>query len=145
MKIGFSFGRCLRDIVKGSVAYDDVYLIVSRTLIRDSTHVDPVIEEYFFRPDYLMGLDESTCYEIGQKLYLDGKLFQPRAMGFNPRMVAEDAVWMDLAPTIMGSDADGEDPSQSEQVVQAWKQYQLALKMTALRKFPTNNHLRDDF
>lgn len=138
MKIGFSFGRCLRDIVNGTVDYDDVYLIVSRTLIQDSTHVDGVVEEYLFRPDYLMGLDETKCYEIGQKLYLNGKLYQPRKYGFHPRMVAEDALWMDLAPTIMGED------QASEQVVQAWKQYQLALKMTSLKQFPAHS-LKDDF
>lgn len=144
MKIGFSFGRCLRDIVNGTVDYDDVYLIVSRTLIQDSTHVEGVVEEYLFRPDYLMGLDEAKCYEIGQKLYLDGKLYQPRKYGHHPRMVAAEALWMDLAPCILGPDTDGMDPHHAEQVVKAWKNYQLALKMTALRQFP-NIDLKDDF
>ena len=139
MKIGFSFGRCLRDIVKGTVPYDEVYLIVSRTLIHDSSQIDAIVEEYLYRPDYLMGLNESDCYEIGRKLFLDGKLYQPRRYGHHARMVASDAVWMDLAPTIMGEDAE------SEQVVQAWKNYQLALKMTSLKKFGSTDHLKDDF
>jgi hypothetical protein len=140
MKIGFSFGRCLRDIVNGSVHYDDVYLIVSRTAIYDSSQIDYVVEEYLRRPDYLMGLDEGKCYDYGQKLIIDRKLFQPRiTYGYNPRPVAEDAVWMDLAPTITGED------QASEQVVQAWKQYQLALKMTSLKQFPAVHHLKDDF
>lgn len=139
MKIGFSFGRCLRDIVKGVVDYRDVYLIISRTAIYDSSEVENVVEQYLLRPDYLMGLDEGLCYDYGIKLLTDGKLFQPRvSYGRQPRSVAEDAVWMDLAPTIMGED------SQSEQVVQAWKSYQLALKMTALKQFP-NIDLRSDF
>lgn len=138
MKIGFSFGRCLRDIVNGTVDYDDVYLIVSRTLIHDSSQVGLVVEEYLYRPDYLMGLDEEKCYEIGSRLYLDGKLYQPRVSGYRPKMVAEDAIWMDLAPTITGEDQN------AEQVMQAWKQYQLALKMTSLKKFPDID-LRDDF
>lgn len=149
MKIGFSFGRCLRDIVNGTVDYDDVYLIVSRTLIQDSTHVDGVVEEYLYRSGYLMGLDEAKCYELGQKLYLDGKLYQPRKYGFHPRMVAEDALWMDLAPCILGVDEDGTSPMESEQVQSAWKQYQLALKMTSLRKYPSKEEvalkLKDDF
>lgn len=143
MKIGFSFGRCVRDIVNGMVDYDDVYLIVSRTLIQDSTHVDGVIEHYLNEPEYLLGLDEGKCYDIGQKLYLDGKLYQPRKYGFNPRKVAQDAVWMDLMPCL-------NDPEslQSEQVIAAWKQYQLALKMTSLQKYPSKDmadRLRDDF
>lgn len=144
MKIGFSFGRCLRDIVTEKVRYDEVYLIVSRTLMRDSTHVEGVIEEYLFRPDYLMGLDETKCYEVGRRLYLNGKLYQPRAYGHSPRMVAENALWMDLAPCILGPDDDGMDPHHAEQVMQAWKSYQLALKMTSLRRFPDIN-LKDDF
>jgi len=144
MKIGFSFGRCVRDIVNGSVPYEDVYLIVTRTLIHDSTQVDGVIEEYLWRPEYLQGLDEGQCYEVAQKLFLGGKLYQPRKYGFNPRMVAENAVWMDLAPCILGPDVDGMDPHHAEQVVKAWKNYQLALKMTSLKRFPDIN-LRNDF
>lgn len=143
MKIGFSFGRCLRDIVNGEVSYDDVYLIVTRTAIHDSTQVDDVVEEYFFRADYLAGLDEATCFEIGKKLYLDGKLYQPRLYGKYPRQVSESAIWMDLMPVLSGEDV------HSEQVMQAWKSYQLALKMTTLQKFPSkeeaNERLKDDF
>jgi len=31
MKIGFSFGRCVRDIVKGIVDIDDVMCVIART------------------------------------------------------------------------------------------------------------------
>lgn len=131
MKIGFSFGRCVRDIVKGVVAYEDVFLIVAQTAIYDSSQVEDVVDEYLFRPDYLMGLDQGECYEVARKLYLGGKIYQPRVNGFRARYIVEDAVWMDIMPTLMGEDA------QSEQVVQAWKQYQLALKMTSLKKYPS--------
>ena len=131
MKIGFSFGRCVRDIVKGLVAYEDVYLIVSQTAFFDSSQIEEIIEEYLNRPDYLMDLDEVECNEVAKRLYLDGKILQPRLQGRRARRIVEDAVWMDIMPTIMGDDA------QSEQVVQAWKNYQLALKMTSLRKYPS--------
>lgn len=143
MKIGFSFGRCVRDIVKGVVDFDDVYMVVSQTMIFDSSQVDDVVEEYLCRPDYLMGLDEGKCLEMASKLYLSGKLHQPRCHGKRARMIVEDAVWMDIMPTIMGEDA------QSEQVVAAWRQYQLALKMTSLRKYPSKADVKkmvgDDF
>lgn len=140
MKIGFSFGRCVRDIVKGVVDYDDVYLIVSRTAMRDSTHVAPVIEEYMYRADYCAGLDEDKCIEIAERLYHDGKVYQPRVTnGRDPRMVAEDMIWMDLAPTVT------DDAQQAEQVQAAWKSYQLALKLTAA-KIPENKRKTfDDF
>lgn len=133
MKIGFSFGRCVRDIVKGLVAYEDVYLIVSQTAFFDSSQIEDIIQEYLCRPDYLMDLDEVECLDVATKLYLDGKILQPRLQGRRARMIVEDAVWMDIMPTIMGEDA------QSEQVVQAWKNYQLALKMTSLRKYPSKD------
>jgi hypothetical protein len=131
MKIGFSFGRCLRDIVNETVDYQDVYLVISRTAIYDSSQIEGVVEMYLDRPGYLLGLDEGKCYDYAIKLMTDGKLFQPRVtFGKNPMQVAEDHVWMDLAPTITGEDA------ASEQVTHAWKQYQLALKMTSLKQFP---------
>ena len=136
MKIGFSFGRCVRDLVKGVVDYDDVFLIVSQTMFYDSTQVEYIIDEYLNRPDYLMGLDEGACYDMGTKLYLAGKIFQPRTNGHRARHIVEDAVWMDIMPTIMGDDA------QSEQVVAAWKQYQLALKMTSLKKYPSKDEAK---
>jgi hypothetical protein len=131
MKIGFSFGRCVRDIVNGTVAFEDVFLVVAQTAIFDSSQVEDVVDEYLHRPDYLMGLDQGKCYDVATKLYLSGKLFQPRINGHRARYIVEDAVWMDIMPTLMGEDA------QSEQVVAAWKQYQLALKMTSLKKYPS--------
>lgn len=147
MKIGFSFGRCIRDIVNGSVDISDVYLIIARTLIHDSSQIDEVIEEYLFRPEYLNGLDESSCYKVARDLYHSGKIYQPRLFGYSPRIVSNEAVWMDLAPTIMGEDQD------AEQVRAAWRNYQLALKMTSLKKFPDSpahlqerfHRLKDDF
>lgn len=143
MKIGFSFGRCVRDLVDGTVDFDDVYLVVSRTMIHDSSQVDDVVSHYLHEPGYLLGLDEGQCYDMATKLYLSGKLIQPRLQGHHPRKVAENAVWMDLMPTIM------DESQKSEQVVHAWKQYQLALKMTSLTQYPSkeeaNARLRDDF
>lgn len=146
MKIGFSFGRCLRDIVNGTVDYEDVYLIIARTAIHDSSQIDDVVEEYLFRPDYLATLDEDLCKDIARRLYLSGKIYQPRLLGHFVSPVREDAVWMDLAPTIMGDD------QQAEQVKAAWRNYQLALKMTSVKSFPKkpshldiNHRGKDDF
>jgi hypothetical protein len=136
MKIGFSFGRCVRDIVKGTVDYDDVYLVIAQTAIYDSSQIEDVVDEYLHRPDYLMGLDQGRCYDVATELYLSGKLIQPRLQGKFPRFVSEEAVWMDLMPTLTGEE------TQSEQVIAAWKQYQLALKMTSLKKYPSKEDTR---
>ena len=136
MKIGFSFGRCVRDIVKGVVDYDDVFMVHAQTMIFDSSQIEDVVQEYLFRPDYLMGLDEGQCYDVARRLFLDGKLHQARCQGKRARYIIEDAVWMDIMPTIMGEDA------AAEQVVSAWKQYQLALKMTSLKKYPSKEEAK---
>lgn len=130
MKIGFSLGRCVRDIVKGTVLIEDVFMIVAQTMVFDSTHLEDVVDEYLYRPDYLMGLDRDQCIQVAQDLLLSGKLHQPRCQGHRPRHIVEGAVWMDIMPTIMGDEA------QSEQVQSAWRQYQLALKMTSLTQYP---------
>jgi hypothetical protein len=136
MKIGFSFGRCVRDMVNGTVDFEDVYLVVAQTAIYDSSQIEDVVDEYLYRSDYLMGMDPGLCYDMAIKLYLSGKLIQPRINGHRARFITESAVWMDLMPCIMGEEA------QTEQVVQAWKQYQLALKMTSLKKYPSKDEVK---
>ena len=78
MKIGFSFGRCIRDIVNDEVSYDDVAWIISGTALRDEEAVRFCIQDYLYRRDYLEGLDEETCMDIGLRLFKEGKVFQPR-------------------------------------------------------------------
>ncbi len=53
MKIGFSFGRCIRDIVNGEVGYDDVAWIISGTALRDEENVKFCIQDYMYRYVYL--------------------------------------------------------------------------------------------
>jgi len=65
MKIGFSFGRCIRDIVNDEVGYDDVAWIISGTALRDEEAVRFCIQDYMYRHDYLEGLDETTCMDVG--------------------------------------------------------------------------------
>jgi len=62
MKIGFSFGRCIRDIVNGEVGYDDVAWIISGTSVKDAEGAKFVIEDYMHRRDYLEGLDEISAW-----------------------------------------------------------------------------------
>lgn len=123
MKVGFSFGRCVRDIVNGTVDINDVVVIVARTMMKTEDHVRGVVETYMGRREYLGGLDEDKCQEVALKLYRSGKLFQPRNDGHFPgSMVKEDYVWMDLFPTVN---------EENELVRKAWQQYQVALKLAA--------------
>ena len=130
MKIGFSFGRCVRDIVLGKVDIEDVLMIVARTAIYDSTQISGVVNAYMNRQDYFYGLDQEKCNEVATELYLGGKIFQPRILGFYPKSITEDYVWMDVVPTL------NDESQMSEQVAKAWRNYQMALKMTSENKMP---------
>jgi len=122
MKIGFSFGRCIRDIVNGEVDYDDVAWIISGTAIKDEEAAKFVIRDYMYRQDYLRALDEEKCMEIGMRLYNDGKVFQPRLQGIRAFHIPEGAVWADMFPTNMANNLAAKT---------AWETYRFMLHMTA--------------
>jgi hypothetical protein len=124
MKIGFSFGRCIRDIVKGEVDINDVLVIVARTRMPALDQVVTVIRDYMYRDDYLLGLDEEECQRVGAELFESGRVHQARLESGNiwgMGMVHRDAVWADVVPTT----------HMNEQVKEAWNQYRFLLNMTS--------------
>jgi hypothetical protein len=122
MKIGFSFGRCLRDIVNGEVAFEDVLCIIARTRMETEEHVLEVVEAYMHRYGYLLGLDQTKCEEIGVRLFNAGKILEPRANRINPMSVPADYLWMDLFPTIPNAASDA--------VRNAWDAYRMLIMLT---------------
>ena len=131
MKIGFSFGRCLRSLVLGEVAYEDVLCIIARTLMPTQEDVLAVIDEYLDRSMYLAGLDPTTCKEIGLKLFLNGKILEPRANHIRPMSVPSDYIWMDLFPTVTDV--------RSQAVQQAWEHYRMLINLT--EQLPENDYV----
>lgn len=129
MKIGFSFGRCVRDIVKGDVKIDDVLCIIARTHMVEKSHVEGVIREYLLRPKYLAGLPEDKCYEVGLALWQSGRVLEPRANGSYAMSVPSEYVWMDLFPTVPGV----ETPA----VKEAWETYRMLITLT--EQLPEND------
>ena len=121
MKIGFSFGRCIRDIVNDEVSYDDVAWIISGTALRDEEAVRFCIQDYLYRRDYLEGLDEETCMDIGLRLFKEGKVFQPRLQEIRAFRIPEGAVWADMFPTNMAN---------NHSAKTAWEAYRFMLHMT---------------
>jgi hypothetical protein len=120
MKIGFSFGRCIRDIVNGDIALDDVAFIIGATAIREEEQMLRVIEDYMYREDYLYGLDEAKCKEVATELYNTGRLLQPRLQGIHRHKQPDGAVWVDMFPT---------KPTVNEPVKKAWDNYRFMLHM----------------
>ena len=120
MKIGFSFGRCVRDIVNGEVSIDDVAFLITATRIRDEEHVRTVIGSYMDEHTYLMGLNYEQCVDVALKLWNTNRVLQPRAQGMHRHMQPEESIWVDIFPTALsGNDA----------VKKAWDGYRFMLHM----------------
>lgn len=120
MKIGFSLGRCVRDIVMGKVSEDDVAFIITATCIREKEQLDAVIVDYTYRNDYLVGLDEQECIRVAHSLWDSNKLIQPRREGIHRHKQPENSIWVDIFPTEL---------SENESVKRAWDGYRFMLHM----------------
>jgi hypothetical protein len=121
MKIGFSLGRCVRDIVKGDVNIDDVAFIIAATSIHDEPQLANVIQQYMYRDDdYLYGLDEAACQAVALELWKTNKVLQPRRQGLHRHRQPENAVWVDMFPTVV---------SENHSVKTAWDAYRFMLHM----------------
>jgi hypothetical protein len=121
MKIGFSLGRCIRDIVKGNVHIDDVAFIIAATSIHDEPQLANVIAQYMYRDDdYLYGLDEAKCQEVALELWKTNKVLQPRRQGMHRHRQPENAVWVDMFPTVT---------SENHSVKTAWDAYRFMIHM----------------
>ena len=121
MKIGFSLGRCIRDIVMGKISEDEVAFIITATCIREPEQLDPVIQDYMYRGDYLEGLDEQECIRVAHSLCDSNKLIQPRREGIHRHKQPENSIWVDMFPTEL---------STNESVKKAWDSYRFMLHMT---------------
>lgn len=121
MKIGFSLGRCVRDIVNGDVSIDDIAFIITATSIHDREQIDNVIRVYLTEPGYLLGLDHDQCLTVAHDLWDSNRLLQPRKQGLHRHMQPENSVWVDIFPTSL---------TENESVKKAWDSYRFMLHMT---------------
>lgn len=121
MKVGFSLGRCIRDIVNDVIDINDVVVIVSGTRFTTQEQLTNIVNEYMYRDTYLYGLDEAACQGVASVLFREGKIHQPRNFGAYRTMMPEDAVWADLFPT--GGHTD-------PMVQEAWQAYRGMLGLT---------------
>ena len=125
MKIGFSYGRFIRDIVKGDVDINDVVVIVSGTKT-DRSRLDSLVDDYLYRDDYLFGLDRERCHDIAVQLWESGKIHQPRDFGRHRGKIMEECVWADLFPS--------GDTEQDPMVQAAWQEYRAMLGLAGKRR-----------
>lgn len=120
MRIGFSFGRCVRDIVRGEVDIDDVAFLITATHIAEETHLEQVVTAYLNEPDYLLGLDPDSCQRVALALWDTNRILQPRRQGMHRHRQPENAIWVDMYPTSSSDNA---------AVNTAWKNYRTMLHM----------------
>jgi len=136
MKIGFSFGRCIRDIVEGVVDIDDVAVMICRTRIENREALENVIGEYLFRRGYLEGLDKDQCLAVAYSLWDDGKIHQPRMYGVHYASRSDQHLWMDLYPSVT---------EVSPMVEEAWNQYRMTLGLVHMDRIPTEYNDERDY
>ena len=120
MKIGFSLGRCIRDIVKGEVYLADVAFVIAATNIHSEEQLAQVVDSYLYRDDYLYMLDEAECQRVALELWNSNRILQPRRQGMHRHKQPENSVWVDMFPTVN---------SNSEAVKKAWDAYRFMLHM----------------
>lgn len=134
MKIGLSFSRCVRDIVEGHVAIEDVLVIVARTDFNpnDDKQWHGIWLGYnggsFMNTNMEWGNytdeDEQQFRDISIELYDSGKLHQPRQFGAHPRRMPY--YWLE---TVL---PDSELESRPA-VKDAWDQFQTIAGLTNTR------------
>jgi hypothetical protein len=120
MKIGFSLGRCIRDIVKGEVYLADVAFVIAATNIHSEEQLAQVVDSYLYRDEYLYMLDETECQRVALELWNSNRILQPRRQGMHRHQQPENAVWVDMFPTVN---------SNNEAVKKAWDAYRFMLHM----------------
>ena len=121
MKIGFSLGRCIRDIVNEKVNIDDVAFIITSTSIGNKEQLANVILAYTAEPTYLYSCDYDQCVAVAEQLWDTNRLLQPRKQGLHRHAQPENAVWVDMFPTVL---------SENRSVKTAWDAYRFMLHMT---------------
>jgi hypothetical protein len=102
MKVGFSFSRCVRDIIDGKVDLNDVMVIIARTDFdpNDDQQWDNIWDGYHYGggmvnaewhnyPD-----SKDKFHEVALELWHSGRLHQPRKFGSRPATRRE--IWMEI-------------------------------------------------
>ena len=88
MKVGFSLGRCVKDIHSGKVNYNDVLVIISNTSFdpNKQDHWNGLWSGYSTISTYWAEFSdqETEIKKLCLRLFNEGKLHQPRKFGNPP-------------------------------------------------------------
>jgi hypothetical protein len=119
--IGTSLGKCVKDILDGTVKEDDVLFIVANTMCPDLPRLMDVIETYYHDRPFVPAYDMSAhsledAKAIAQRLFESGKLHQPRCLTEVYRAHTLKDTWLEVVPTIT---------SHNQSVVDAYGKYRM--------------------
>lgn len=120
MKIGFSLGQCVADVVKGKVSPTDILFIISGTAIKERAHIEDLRTGYGMRPGYWLGLDVEECIKVTYELWDSHKILQPRLQDVFRYGVPANCIWGDLMPSPVNTNAALQD---------AWNNYRLLVDL----------------
>ena len=135
MKIGLSYSRCVRDIVEGRVAMEDVLVLITRTDFdpRDDEQWAGIWEGYCLggasnteweHYDYNSKDDEDKFRSVSIMLYEDGKMHQPRKFGAHPSRRSE--FWLEA---VLPSNELESNPAAKK----AWDNFQMIAGLTNVK------------
>ena len=118
MKIGFSLGGCVRDIVESKVDDGDVLMIIASTYMKNSEDLESVINSYLTSHVW-GGLDPDACRSMTRRLWDHHKIVQPRLNGLNRRSF--HCIWADLyvSPEVS-----------NPALAAAWEQYRMLANLS---------------
>ena len=118
--IGTSLGKCVKDILDGTVKEDEVLFIVTNTMCPTLDRLIDVIKEYYYYPPtraYDMSAHSlEDAKAIAQRLFESGKLHQPRCLTEVYRAHTLKDTWLEVVPTIT---------SHNQSVVDAYGKYRM--------------------
>lgn len=126
MRVGLSFGRCVRDIVLGTVPKEDVLFIVAQTRAPSLGNLLDIAKNHYIHDvNRFMGLDQGKLVQTIEDLWYDGKIHQPRTFNdtdwFKFAGNINQHHWMDLVPVNLN-----DNPAMKE----AWDNYRTILTLT---------------
>lgn len=120
MKIGFSLGGCLNDILHGRVDLSDVAFIIASTNVRDSDGLERVIKFYSQPNEVLCDHNSDDSLALALQLWEANRIIQPRAQGIHCHPRPNNGNWVDIFPTAN---------SNNHAVRSAWDNYQTTLNL----------------
>lgn len=113
MLIGTSLGGCLKSILAGEVSENDVLVIITRTQAKDLEGLLKIAERYYHEGNAYASKPSNYSFDneninlenvksLAARLYLAGKIHQPRINGHHTGFIHPDmsraALWMEVSP-----------------------------------------------